>query len=146
MATPLLPDAFFRALDDAPDDATTLCALADWYEEQGDESIAACVRWTIRQGLRPYRFSRADYRETLNVGSSMSDGWYWWVVDEPNGFEERSGRLPPALWNRLEHSFPYMPSNLKEYPSRRSAYEALFEAWPVFAPRNRMSRQKEGAR
>ena len=146
MATPLLPDAFYRALDDAPDDATTLCALADWYEEQGDVSIAACVRWTIRLRLRPIRFSRVNDYGALRVGPTWNEGWYWWVVDEPNWVEERACRLPPALWNRLDHSFPYVPSIFKEYPTRREAYEALFEAWPVFAPRDRVSRQWEGAR
>ena len=146
MDVSILPDAFYRELEDAPDDATTLCALADWYEEQGDLSSAGCVRWTIRRGLHPIRFSRANDYGSLCVGPTWNDAWYWWVIDEPNGVEEKCCRLPPALWNRLDHSFRYVPSILKEYSTLRAAYEALFDAWPVFAPRERVARQREGAR
>lgn len=146
MDAALLPDAFYLDLDDAPSDTTTLCALADWHEERGEIRTAECVRWTIRHDLRPILFSRDGHWRELLTGPSWHDGWYWWVVDESNWVEERSCRLAAPLWNRLDHSFPYVPSIFKEYPTRRVAYEALFEAWPLFAPRDRVTRQREGAR
>jgi uncharacterized protein (TIGR02996 family) len=146
MDTLLLPNAFYLVLDETPADRTTLCALADWLEEEGDLPSASCVRWTIRRGLHPIRFSRANSWRAAVQGSSWHDGWYWWAIDEPNWVEEKPCRLPPALWNRLDHSFPYVPGFFKEYPTRRAAYEALFEAWPLFAPSDRVARKWEGAR
>ena len=146
MNTLLLPDAFYLTLDETPDDRPTLCALADWFEDQGDLSSSTCVRWTIRRGIYPIHFDR-DASETITErGVSWHDGWYWWVIDRPNYAPEKSARLPPALWNLLSHSFRYAPSVFKEYPTRRAAYEALFDAWPLFAPSNRVARKREGAR
>ena len=146
MDTLYSPDAFYLSLDESPGDATTLCALADWYEERGELGNAGCVRWTIRRGLHPIRFVRDKSQATAVRGVSWSDGWYWWVIDEPNWAAEKACRLPPELWNRLAHSFRYEPGVFKEYPTRRAAYEAILEAWPLFAPRNRVARKWEGAR
>ena len=146
METLYLPDAFYHSLDESPDDATTLSALADWYEERGDTDRAACVRWTIRRGIHPVRFVRDNAQAVTVRGVSWRDAWYWWVIDERNWAEVRACRLPPKLWNRLAHSFPYEPGVFKDFPTRRAAYEALFEAWPLFAPRHRVARKWEVAR
>ena len=146
MDTPHLPDAFYLGLDESPGDMTTLCALADWYEEQGDLSSASCIRWTIRRGLHPVRFDRDTSKPKTARGNSFNDGWYWWVIDEPDWSEEKACRLPPELWNRLARSLPYVPRVFKDYPTRRAAYEALFEVWPTYAPRHRVARGREEAR
>ena len=146
MDTTRLLDAFYLALDESPGDKATLCALADWYEEQGHLANASCVRWAMRLGLRPIRCPRQENQRARVQDISGHDGWYWWVVDQPNWVEERTCRLRPELWNRLAHSFPYEPLVFKEYPTLRAAYEALFEVWPAFAPRDRVARQREGAR
>ena len=146
MDTPHLPDAFYLGLDESPGDTTTLFALADWYEEQGDLDRASCVRWTIRRGLHPHRFDKASSNRKPILGRSANDGWYWWAEDAPNDCEVTTCRLPSELWNRLRHSFRYVPSVFKDYPTRRDAYESLFEAWPLFAPARRVARGREGAR
>ena len=92
------------------------------------------------------RFARDKAPQAIFQGISWKDGWYWWVIEEMNWAEDKACRLPPKLWNRLVHSFPYEPSVFKEYPTLRSAYEALFEAWPAFAPIKRVIRKREGAR
>jgi uncharacterized protein (TIGR02996 family) len=125
--------AFYLSLDQAPDDQVTLLALADWYEEQGDTQAAACLRWTVRRGLSPFRYRVGG--AVTQSGQEWHDGWFWWTVDEPYFLDDWrfdiTCRLPRPLWAQLRHSFAYEPGVFKQYPTRRSAYEALIEAWPM---------------
>jgi uncharacterized protein (TIGR02996 family) len=132
MSAPDPLSAFYLALEDVPDDRLTLLALADWYEEEGGPDAADCLRWTVRNAVWPFRYS---VNSGLSVSSAVwHDGWFWWSVDEP--FHGRDWGhdphclLPAAVWQKLRHTFNYDPAVFKEYPTRRSAYEALIEAWP----------------
>jgi hypothetical protein len=124
--------ALYLGLDASPGDKVTLYALADWYEENGWADAAAAIRWTIRRGLFPFRYSRdaglSVFREAWH------EGWYWWANDGPDGSEwgyPTSCCLPHGVWQRLAHGFAHPPSIFKEYPSQRDAYETLFDVWPL---------------
>jgi hypothetical protein len=135
MAEPDPLDAFFLTLDEAPGDAVTLQALADWYEEQGQPDSARCVRWAVRCTYYPFRYCEGALKKS---GKDWHDGWYWWALDDP--YDGRGWghpvycRLPRLVWNRLRHGFAYEPRIFKEYPTQRAAYEALLEAWPQLGP------------
>jgi uncharacterized protein (TIGR02996 family) len=127
--------AFYDALDQTPEeDRVTLLALADWYEEQGEPEAAECLRWTVRQGLSPFCYQRDGGGVTVS-SDAWHDGWFWWSVDEPSQTSDwghdPACRLPRALWQKLRHTFNYDPAVFKEYRTRRAAYEALLEAWPM---------------
>jgi hypothetical protein len=126
--------ALYLGLDDSPGDKVTLHALADWYEETGRPDLAAALRWTIRRGYFPFRYWRDAWPGVSR--EDWHDGWYWWANDGPEGRDwdhPASCRLPPAIWQRLRHTLNYSPSVCKEYPSLRTAYEALFHVWPIVA-------------
>jgi uncharacterized protein (TIGR02996 family) len=136
-------DALYRALDDRPGDAVTVLALADWYEEQDDPKAAECLRWTAKAHHWPFRYWKNGPAQIQSA--NWHDGWYWWAVDDP-GFGADWGhppecRLAPALWKLLRHTFDYNPAVIKEYPTARSAYEALFEAWRKYRRRGRKGRR-----
>lgn len=123
--------AFYLTLEESPGDRVTLLALADWYDECGDDAAAACLRWAVEQGRAPYLFLRDAW--TSRTGPAWHDGWFWWALDhERYGMDwghSRECRLPERLWKLLRHTFDYQPSVFKEYDTARSAYEALLDAW-----------------
>jgi hypothetical protein len=131
MSDPDPQDAFFLSLEEIPGDRVTLLALADWYEEQDQHDCADCLRWTVRHGHYPFRAVRAGLKK---FGHEWHEGWYWWAIDDPYSGESwghpRHCQLPPEVWRQLQHTIPYVPAVMKEYPTQRAAYEALFEAWP----------------
>jgi uncharacterized protein (TIGR02996 family) len=128
--------AFFLSLDERPGDHVTLLALADWYEEQGQSNNANCLRWTVRNAVYPFRYRR-DGGLTVST-ESWHDGWYWWAYNDTHYGKDWGHplhcRLPLHVWNRLRHNFNYAPSVVKQYPTLRDAYEAMFEAWPLVGP------------
>jgi uncharacterized protein (TIGR02996 family) len=131
-------DAFYLALDEAPGDTVTTLALADWYEEHGQETAATCVRWALQQRRWPFRYLRGAVQVEV-PSEDWHNGWYWWVLETPfswRGFPPECC-LPQAVWDRLPHSFDYTPAVLKQYPSRRAAYQALFVAWRAGPTRDR---------
>ena len=132
-------DGFFLALRESPGDAVTLHALADWYEEQGRPSVAACVRWCLRRGRRPFQYRRGT--EGLIDSPSFADGWFWWAVgDGPHGNDwghPPTCRLPGVAWRLLDKRHSPTALVVKHYPTLRAAYEAFFEVWTRFAPSER---------
>jgi hypothetical protein len=134
-------DAFYLALDETPDDQVTLLALGDWYEEQDKPDAAACVRWAARHDYRPFLFRANSSPDLPPASDNLHDGWYWWAINEfPDDHDwghPSTCRLPRNLWNLLRHTCKYKPLVLKEYPTRRLAYEALIEAWAVVRPADR---------
>jgi hypothetical protein len=136
-------DAFYLVLDDSPGDPLTTQALADWYEEQGNSTAAACLRWALRRGRWPFRYFRHG---PLRVASdAWHEGWCWWVREDMASAREwgypRECCLPLVVWERLRHSFDYDPGTFKQYPSRRAAYEALFAAWLSIPRRDRFEQE-----
>jgi hypothetical protein len=124
--------ALYRDLEEHPGPPAALFALATWYQGQGSASAAECLRWTAEQNRYPFRY-RKEGGQVLVSCDKWHDGWYWWAVDQ-RGYGSDWGfpaecRLPPLLWNLLRHSLAYQPAVFKEYPTLRSAYEALFAAW-----------------
>jgi uncharacterized protein (TIGR02996 family) len=132
------PDAFYLALDESPGDPVTTLALADWYEEQGNSRAADCLRWAAENARWPFQYRKGGPVKVFS--QKFHEGWYWWAVADSSadldwGAEAdwghpRECRLPRPTWERLKYISPgYQPSVFKEYPSRRAAYEALFDAW-----------------
>ena len=44
--------ALYDELEANPSDSLTLCALADWFEENDQDKAAECVRWLAEMGNR----------------------------------------------------------------------------------------------
>jgi hypothetical protein len=135
--------SLYLALDETPGDSLTLNALADAYEDLGDQNAVSCVRWTITRKKFPFLF-RADLGLSVN-SKTFTDGWVWWAVDSsittaarfyatPDLGHPNSCRLPRRIWERLRHTFDADPRFVKEYPNQRTAYEALIDIWPIVAP------------
>lgn len=116
------------ALDADPLGTTARLVLADWYEKQGDEEGAACMRWMAREGKAAY----------WSAGEPVDFGWRWTRETNPwlQGaieYKERyaSAGLPESLYAALPetrqqdlntHWWSY-------YPTRQAAEDALLTAW-----------------
>lgn len=135
MSTDLSP-GFYLALEESPGDVVTLLALADWYDEQGDPDAAGCLRWVVRLGKWPFRYHQAA--GPPQRGGPWREGWWWWAIDGPSASVDwglpAACLLPPAVWQRMVHGFPYRPAVFKEYATVRDAYEALIDAWARVRP------------
>jgi uncharacterized protein (TIGR02996 family) len=104
-------EAFFAALAQNPNDWLTRAALADWFEENGLEHTAACVRWMVRTRRRP---------------SINALGWaFWFNADRPMLYTEKAAHLPEALFRALHGA----PGTYTWYDDLRDAEEALHAAW-----------------
>jgi hypothetical protein len=138
------PESFYLALEETPGDPVSLLALADWHEEQGNDSAAACLRWTVEQKRYPFLYRRGSLHM---VSHDWHDGWFWWGVENERygGDWGHPGHclLPRALWRHLRHSFDYAPSVFKEYATVQAAYEALLDAWPLLLPFEIHPRRRE---
>lgn len=127
---------FYHTLEETPGDKVTMLALADWYEENGHEPDAACIRWAAERQAIPYKYKH----NTLKVSfEEWGNGWFWWAVDDP-GYGSDWGhstncRLPRDIWSKLRHTFSYSPAVFKEYETQREAYEVLIELWRKAPPR-----------
>jgi hypothetical protein len=132
--------AFYLALDETPGDPLTVQALADWYEELDQLDAASCLRWTARRGRFPFKFRRDDPNVVIPA-TAMTDGWYWWAkVTHDFGRDwghPRNCWLPEPLWAQLTNLSDHHVSIVKHFPTIQQAYEALFDAWPRFAPSQR---------
>jgi hypothetical protein len=136
-------DALYRALDEGPGDPVTVLALADCYEERDDAKAADCLRWTAKVHRWPFRYWNNG--RVVIQSNNWHDGWYWWTLEDASWADHwghpKECRLPGPLWKLLRHSFDYPPAVLKEYPTARAAYEALFEAWRKYRRRARKQRR-----
>jgi uncharacterized protein (TIGR02996 family) len=104
-------NAFFAALTQTPGDWLTRAALADWYEENGLDRTAACVRWMVRHRRRP---------------SINAIGWaFWFNAEYPMPWTEKEAYLPGSLYSALRQGRvgPIW------YDSLRDAEEDLHAAW-----------------
>jgi len=106
-------DALHAALDADPSDRVTRLALADWYEEYGDDVMAAGLRWMVGFGVRPGRSGGRHVWRRFGVG-----------------YEDRQVFLPDDLFDRLRGQvYPAAEAvGTKGYRSRRAAEEALCRA------------------
>ena len=96
-------EPFERALDDRPNDQAARRDLADHLEERGDPDAEA-VRWLANRGQHPL------FRD-------LASAWLWASEDSAL----RLGRLPPALWTRLQADESISYRGCKEYATRRAA-------------------------
>ena len=113
-------EALLAALDADRADAVAQSALADWFEENGDQPAAACLRWAARNRRRPGHYPRqSDY------------GAYLWVRQEPQPIiPDPPAHLPEKLWLELKgNDEPHPVASFKSYGTARSAYLALVQAW-----------------
>jgi uncharacterized protein (TIGR02996 family) len=133
--------AFYLALEENPGDTVTLRALADWLEEHDEPTQAACLRWLAAEGKAPYRYNPAD--GLMYYHHDWQEGWWWWTTSkekEPWGYL-MACVLPDALWQEMRHTFDYRPCVFKEYPTVRSAIEAVLEVWTPPAAKSRPKRE-----
>jgi uncharacterized protein (TIGR02996 family) len=113
-------DALLGALDAKPDDAVTLAALADWFEERGETAAAACLRWAARNGRRP----------GFNPWQFTYGRFYWVRRGRRPIIDDEPAQLPAALWDGLDaHDEGRPVKSFKSYKSARLAYLALILAW-----------------
>jgi hypothetical protein len=110
----------FAALEEKPDDAVALAALADWFEEHDDEGAAACVRWALRRRLRP---GRNPHQTTF--------GKYFWEREGPEPIlDDPRARLAEALWQAVgDNDEPHPVGSFKSYRTAEAAYRALVAGW-----------------
>jgi hypothetical protein len=113
-------EALLAALDADRGDAISINALGDWFEENGDQPAAACLRWVTRNARKPAHYPRqSDY------------GPFLWVRqgDQPI-IDDRPAQLPEKLWLALkDNDEPHPVASFKSYQTARAAYLALVEAW-----------------
>ena len=111
-----LLNAFFASLTQAPGDWLTRTALADWYEENGLDRTAGCLRWMVRQRRRP----------AINAA-----GWaFWFDGEHPLPYTEKAAHLPAPLFGALHGKrASYTPGLVCIYDSLRDAEEDLHAAW-----------------
>ena len=140
MSEPPILTALYDELEENPGDGVTLCALADWYEENDDDKAAECVHWLAEMGKVPFRYT--SEAEIIHHFDGWKDGWWWWTTAATRkgwGYP-KSCRLPRTMWGRMKHSFPYDPVVFKEYPTVREAIESVIAAWtrrPPTPPRKK---------
>ena len=75
---PMELTAFYQALESNPGDTVTLGALADWFEEGGDGTSAAGVRWLANEGKAPYRYFHTN--DLRFHHDSWRESWWGLVV------------------------------------------------------------------
>ncbi len=127
-----LVNALLKTLEELPGEEVTLLALADHYLDLGQPDVAECLRWTVAQQVHPFRYVAGSLAV---AGPTWNDGWFWWARQELQLIADwghpRSCRLPTPIWKLMRHTFAQSPLVFKEYPTLQSAYEALFEVWPL---------------
>jgi len=73
-----IPPQFHAALEAEPHCLTLRCAIADWFEENGQLEAAECMRWLVGKGevVHNYRGS-----EGWAVGVEVQDSFVKWESD-----------------------------------------------------------------
>lgn len=109
-------EILLRALCEDGTDALTKYALADYYESEGDEGRAACMRWAATAGKMPHE----------------TGTWDWWLLDsdpQPLSTPEFC-KIPGWAMELLKEDGWKPPSGrFAEYLTLRKAWEALLDAW-----------------
>ena len=121
--------AMYDELEANPGDRLTLCALADWFEENDEIKAAECVHWLAEMEKVPFRYSSEV--EILHHCEGWKNGWWWWTTASTRkgwGYP-KTCRLPRTLWEKMKHTFNYSPLVFKEYPTVRAAIEAVIAVW-----------------
>lgn len=100
---------------DGPTHELALLALADSFEELGEDEKAACLRWCSARGHRSYST--------------------WWNIDRINKVDDTDGTdIPGPLFFALRID-PEMqwgePDRSREYGDGKEAWLALLAAWPL---------------
>lgn len=96
-------DALHARLDVHPDDWSTRLVLADLLTDLGRDDEAACQRWMVWCGRRPWH--------------SVSAGWWVWYFALEGPANLRT-HLPLHVYKRVS----------RVYKTRRAAESALLEA------------------
>lgn len=105
-------EEFFQtALDSDEEDHPARLLFADWLADRGDTRSAG-PRWLVERRVVPQ-----DYR-----GSRT---WDW---NDDAVFDRMTGALPHALFSALEGGHLAMSEHYREYPTRRDAESALYDA------------------
>ena len=113
-------EALFAALDAEAADAVAQNALADWFEENGELSAAACLRWVARNRRRPGHYARPT-----GYGHA-----FWEMQEREPILNDPPAQLPPPLFRQLGDNDEKHPvASYTSYPSPRAAYAALLAAW-----------------
>ncbi len=89
-------EALWQALGDNPQDTLTRSALADWYEERGEQEWANYFRWTNKKKYFPAKL-REDLKEDLG-----GDYQYGLLTRSSSGRKNYPlSILPDDLYNML---------------------------------------------
>jgi uncharacterized protein (TIGR02996 family) len=107
------PDALYETLSRTPNDWATRAVLADWYEEQGQQPAADCLRWMVRRRKRPYR-SGATF--------------HWFNADCVNTGTDPESDVPGVLYRALRGREGF-EKLFRDYDSLRGAEEDFHAAW-----------------
>lgn len=122
MSDPASRDALLAALEHSPEDTVTVNALADWYEEQGDDAAAACLRWAARHGRRP----------GYNPGQRNFGKFFWEREEATPIIDDPPAQLPESLWLALAgNDEKYPVYSFKSYRTIRVALADLIAAWKL---------------
>jgi hypothetical protein len=111
-------EILLRALCEDGTDALIKYALADYYEGEGREGEAACMRWAATAGKRPF----LGQRET----------WDWWSQESPvsRKYAPEGCRIPDWVMEYLpEGKWKASSGMFSEYDTAEQAWDALFQAW-----------------
>lgn len=110
----------FATLEESPADPVCLSALADWSEERGDSEAADCLRWAVRNGLRPGRVR----------GESPYGNFFWERKEQTPILNDPLAQLPEQLWLAVgDNEERHAVGSFKSYRTARAAYLALLTAW-----------------
>src|SRR5947208_9118 len=107
-------DQFLDDLAQNPDDRSLRGVVADWAEDNNRPDLAACLRWMIKHGKRPYH------------GSSGGATWFNAETVSP-GLGDPESDIPAALYKQLQGGKEV--ANHKSFPTLRAAEESFQAAW-----------------
>jgi uncharacterized protein (TIGR02996 family) len=89
------PEAFYRQLEEDPDDWATRLVMADWYEDNGEPERAEAIRWQVENKRRPRDGRPHDKRAV----------WAWFDFDHygtTSPSEDPLSDLPHEIYVLLE--------------------------------------------
>lgn len=114
-------DALFAQLEKYPHDWDTYRILADWYEENGEQSKADAVRWQVENKRRPRQYG--DYR------------WYNAAIQLKSNISPYSD-IGEAHFRKMANSSEHMTVS----PTRRKALELLYDTFHLTTEEDRVIR------
>jgi hypothetical protein len=118
------------------DDPLARCALADAFEEAGEQDAADCLRWCAARHKRPHREDESMHVWWSDVNAAMlvSEKRYAWVpvalVEDMWSCQRKDGWAVSAdgIWSRRPNAEQDVPW-WAEYDTAEGAWLDLIAAW-----------------